>query len=406
MRKIISSFFEYLFVLCVLLEYFTAYTESPFADVTRVIRYIPFLILPVLIFYKGKVFKSDFGLVIILLIGSILPMFNVVNGALRSYIERFVCFFPLTVLYIISIFRKDNNSVKNLLYRLSNVIVLEAFVSIVFWLFGSILGIVDYTFLFPIIYGDERFVPSYYGLYFETQKVLTSSFTDILVRNGGIFVEGPFHNLVLCTSLAVELFLRPHITKIRVVIIVTAILSVFSTTGYIVMLIMCFLRFMQQVSHNSRTSYFMFPLFLIILAFSIITVLDNKKETGSTSYDNRGYDIVRCIEVGLENPVLGVGIFHAGNEMGAGKNRFGYSNSLFGVFAHGGFYFLFLYVASLLFSPFFYYKKTKDKCITFLFLCYFILFTFTFSQYKYLTFLFMAIGIAYWKVPVVRHNHL
>ena len=140
----------------------------------------------------------------------------------------------------------------------------------------------------------------------------------------------------------------------------------------------------------------------MIVVFSAI--LSNKKETNERSYTNRGADIERCIEVGIENPILGVELFHETKEDGSNRNNFGFSNSLFGVFAHGGLYTLSLYILSLAYFPFLYYRRTKDKSLFSVFFCFFVLFTFTYAEYKYITIVFVATGLSLWNVYFISNN--
>ena len=145
------------------------------------------------------------------------------------------------------------------------------------------------------------------------------------------------------------------------------------------------------------------PIFILMGVFSINNILDNKKETGEYSYNSRSHDIVKCIEVGIENPIAGVGIMYKAAY--AESNFFGFSNFLFGVFAHGGFYFLLLYLFPFLIIPLILLLKYKNSSIGGILLSYFGVFSFTVSEYKVLTIFVIACSLSYWYFVVFKKRN-
>ena len=211
------------------------------------------------------------------------------------------------------------------------------------------------------------------------------------------------YNMVLCTSLSVELFLKKEIPKVRVLVLIITILSTMSTTGYFFLMFLLFLKLYNRKSKTSLLRLF-FPILLGLGLYLSYAILDNKRETSESSYVNRGSDIQRCIEIGLENPISGVGIFHEANEWGSNKNNFGFSNSLFSTFAHGGVFFFVFYAFSLLFIPLLVFRKGIDPEWASIVLCYFFLFTFTVSQYNFLSLFFVAYSLSYWDIIILQNS--
>lgn len=401
LRGIVLSILEYFLMLLLIIEFNTAYLSLPM--VSPIIYNALLLILIILILFRAKSIKIDYTIFLII-IGGLFPMLNIAEGSFGKYVRLYMVFFPLCLIYLSTLMSNSYDKAKNLLLKFSNIILVVAIVSLFFWILGSQLNIISYTFVVPNIWGTERFIPTYYGLYFETQEVLTiSSGTESTVRNSGIFNEAPMYNMMLCTALAVELFIREHISKFRVIVLVCTIFTTYSTTGYIFLIMVSVLILLtNKKMTNRRLLIILFPFILGGGYYMTSKVLESKKDTGEGSYISRGSDILRCIDVGLENPILGVGIMHGGREYGSKKNNFGYSNSLFGTFAHGGFYFLSLYIILLLVLPFLIYKQINELWWILVYLGYFVLFTFTVSQYKYCTIFFMAYSYAYWNV--IAHN--
>lgn len=405
MLKKIESFLVYVLLILIILEFNTPYGLFLIMAAT----FLPVLVLALLILLNVARTKPDYGLVCLMIVGSVLPLLNVVEEGRGSFIRLFWMVLPLLTVYlIIKIKQKGLYGVKDILFKFSNIIVIEALISLFFWLLGSQLEIIPYTALIPNSWQGERFIPTWFGLYFETQDTMVGSdaLTSV-IRNSGCFNEAPMHNMVLSTALAIELFLRKPIEKRRIVILVITVVSTLTTTGYLLMLMMLLLKIYPYIDNQKKVwVILLMPVVLLICFFAVNAIIENQKNTRETSYNSRSGDIMKCIEVGMQNPLLGVGLFHKWEEGGSSQNNYGYSNSLFTIFAHGGIYTEILYVFSLFLAPFLFYRKARDPSIFLFFLCYFVLFSFTVSWQRYMTLLFMAIGIALWDVYILNRKKL
>lgn len=148
-------------------------------------------------------------------------------------------------------------------------------------------------------------------------------------------------------------------------------------------------------------------LILLFLFGSILiadSIVDNKIKTGGdNSIKSRTEDIITCIEVGMKHPILGVGLVTTKEDKLVWEGKeFGYSNSIFAIFARGGLYALSLYLIALILIPYLYYKKHRDKKLLFTMLCFFIVFSFTNSYAKYLTLIFLAWGLSNINLKLVK----
>lgn len=396
LKQGIISFFEYLLMLMIILEFNTPYIYFPLIK-NLVNFFIIISALVLLLFHWRNLSLEIFAFAFLLLIGAIFPFMHVYEGRITSYIKIYFIIFPLLFLLLASYITSQGLDINRLMSKFSNIVFSIAVISISFWLFGSILGYVESTAVIPNSWGGDHFIPTYYGLYFETQEATASEGIGILVRNSGIFNEGPMYNMILCTSLAYEIFLNGTTRLFKIVTIVIAILTTVSTTGFIFLLLLFSVKgYMALSSKYGLQMVLLFPVILFLGIVAISTVLDNKKEKGEGSYNSRSRDITKCIEVGIEHPVTGVGIFFNSEENSSDNRSFGYSNSLFGTFAHGGFYFLFLYLIPLFVMPIFVFFKNGDSQFLMMLLSFFLLFSFTVSQYRVLTVFMLSYSLSYW----------
>lgn len=285
----------------------------------------------------------------------------------------------------------------SLFLRYSNIVIVLAVVSLIMWMLCSLLGIIPLTMQIPSYWtqgGYLRFISTYWGIYFETQHF--SLFSIEAWRNTGIFNEGPMYNMILCTSLAIECFIRLKKSTVRIVILVLAIITTVTTTGQFLLIMLLFWTFIKKISRKQQKLLILFfPVLFYCTCIGINVLMEEKLESekGSSSVDTRSDSIGKCLEVGFEHPVLGVGLM-------SGKVRIRslvldeHSNSLFELFAYGGLYVVTLYIGGLLILPFLYYIKYKDLQWLLTMGRFFIIFSVTLSQYRYLTLLFLAWGLS------------
>lgn len=388
-KNYIVEILEYMFVFLIILEFNTAYMYFPV--VGSILTNAPILTLLLLVAFKSNSLKFNY-LIILYLIGSVIPLFNVFKGEEFTYIKLYMLFVPITAMYCFCL--NEEKRPYSLLLKFSNIVVIEASISIFFWIFGTNLGMISPTMYVPNNWGFlNRLIPSYYNIYFETQEVALG------IRNSGIFNEGPMHNMILCIALSIECFMREKIRYVIVCIFVVAILSTQTTTGILFLAILPIVLYIFL--KRKKINFFSIVLapFLIVLFLNFSTyIIDDKREYegGNISVESRSYDIERCIEVGMENPILGVGLFRKSLERSyvRSKSQYGGSNSIFKAFAHGGAYTFTLYVVLFLFVPLYYYIRKQKNNWPPVVLLFFIVFAITSSLYKILTFFFLGFVIS------------
>lgn len=385
---------EYLLVFFIIIEFNTPYLF--FEDVKRIIQIFPIFILLLLLIISNYSIKNKFNIQIFAyLLGALFPILILREHNYSAYIMRYILVLPLLWMYLIQRKAHGVSAYCSLFLKFSNVMVVIALTSLVMWLLCSIFQLVPITSYFP--YGwvsNMEFVPTYWGIYFETQSIIVLG--ERIWRNTGIFSEGPMFNMALCAAFIIEYFIRPIKSKLRLWVLAIAIFTTFTTTGQFFLIGIIIWTLFNKIGRRDRIILlFIVPLFLYLGYIATGSLLKNKMETGGdASVDSRSEDIVLCIEAGMENPILGVGlILREGEALWHGK-MLGRNNSLFAVFARGGLYALALYVGALLLIPYLYYRKYKDPAWFLAMLSYFLIFAITISFLKYLTFLFMAWGLS------------
>lgn len=385
---------EYLVILCIIIEFYTPYTVSTL--ILRVTQFLPIFILLILISISRYSIKYKENLyILIYLIGAVFPLLTLPRDAYQGFILRYILVLPLLWMYIMLRKRISQHAYLSIFLKYSNTVTVIAFISIIMWLLCSVLQLIPPTAIIPFEWGDRTTVSTYLGIYFETQS--TSLFGLPSWRNSGIFNEAPMYNMILCTAFAIEFFIRPQASKIRIWILLLTILTTLTTTGQLYLILIAGWYIYKKVNKRHRILIAILAPLLLIGGYLITnSIIENKIKTGGeTSVNDRSEDIMICLEVGMEHPCFGIGLVTSkgSNLLWHGK-EFGFSNSLFAIFARGGLYALILYIVALVFIPYCYYKKYRDYRWLFTMLCFFLVFSFTNSYAKYLTFLFLAWGLS------------
>ena len=383
---------EYALFVLVILEFNTAYLE--YEPLQKYLFYGTAFLCFLLLLYRKRPIKLD-GILIIYFLGSFLPFLNVYPGTEKQYIKLYWVILPMFMLYFLSLRRVGFDRITSFLLKYSNIGTILALISLVYWVFGSTLEVIQPTLYVPNSWrGDGvRLIPTYHFLYFETQE---SSFMGYeTVRNSGIFNEGPMYNMILCVALSMELFLRTRKSVWRIIVLIITIFTTFTTTGFLFLGVaiawVVFVFFSQKARVFIIASL---PLLIIgMMNFSNAIVEDKEdSSSGASSVDARTTDILTCIDIGLANPVLGQGLFTKKATESEG-GTYGFSNSLFTIFADGGLYTVFLYFAALVLIPLRYFSRKHMIFWPLLMFSFFIIFAFTASPFKVLTLLFVAFGL-------------
>ena len=223
--------------------------------------------------------------------------------------------------------------IEKILDKMVKIIIILAYISLFFWLFGSVLNIISPTNYVINAWTDGVITPSYYNLHFDTQGV---SFLGIqFIRNSGIFAEGPMWNLMLSLAIMIQILLLPKNNK-REILLICTIFTVASTTGiFIVGVLILYKVFIYFKGVQKFISLTTFP----FLFYVLIQVFDEKASTSSASI--RLDDFVAGLFAWNESIFFGSGFYNGLKVLESYmdtslRTNLGNSDSLVLILAQGG----------------------------------------------------------------------
>lgn len=263
----------------------------------------------------------------------------------------FLLLYAIFPLFILVCYR--NSVLDKIFDYLSSIIAWLALSSSILWLFGPFLGVLKPNCTFPDTWSDgslssgEAF--GYYGLLYQLQWSGFGSFFGF--RNTSIFGEGPAFAFYLIIALLVELFYFKKYKLWRVFSFIAALVTSFSTTGWILALgiFVAYFYSKSTISKRARNLIVFIAFCLFCAAFSVSHVLFASKVDTSSGAIHMD-DFKAGFAAWLSSPILGNGI---GNNdavvpfMSSSRdNNTGFSNTFLFVLATGGLLYFALWLAS------------------------------------------------------------
>ena len=405
------GFLQYLFVILLILESNSIYSQI--YGIHLIIRsfLIMFsigIILFFLIVTKPKLYKNIFGFVIYIFISGLLMFINTdsLNGKI-IIILVFLLYLPLTLIYI------SNLKIKgliDLLKKFVNVVIVLCIISMIFWVMSSIFNILRPTSTIKTVWGKPYSIfDTFFYLHFNTQDVwwITGS---PLIRNTGIFVEGPMYAYILIIALIFNNLLCFEETKSNLrknAILFITMISTFSVTGVICAILLIIPNYIYHLKKKKKNKKLYTIMIVIVLVMILITIpfwinlLNKKLQTGSAIH--RQMDIKNGLEIFVKKPVLGNGILYDKISEDDYENGYGYSNTIIPVLTDGGIMLGLIYllpVILLMYKNFKWDRKNINKYILLSLIYMIILFT-TLVQYR-LTLMFLIAIIYYLQFNIRR----
>lgn len=313
-----------------------------------------------------------------------------------TFFARFVIVLPITTYIICS--RSKRDGCNFLLYKFVNVMVFLSVCSLVLWILGSLQHILSPNTVIEAYWGGKYIYKGYFGLLFERQY--DESFGFKIMRNQGIFTEGPMYSLCLVISIGSEMFLKSEKEKKysikKLIILTAAVITTFTTTGFILTLIIYALAFLKKMPKDKILKIlktFISIIAVIVVAFIVRSLYIEK--SSSYSWMIRMMHYTAEFRAWMHSPIFGNGYgdYLKANLIG-GINMNGSSNAIFSVLSQGGivlfFTYLFAFGMSLRGAV-----KHDEKGMIFFILIIAIEFCVTLFQYTFLMLLILAVFYAY-----------
>lgn len=302
----------------------------------------------------------------------------------------------ILILLVRFVFSADGvQKVRGILLSFKYLMAVVAGVSVLCWVFLSLLHVIPYPWSGNVYVdwsdtGEMIRRSRFLYIYFETQWFITR----YVARNSAIFVEGPMANYCFSLALMMEVYLEDHaprrVHRLVKGVLIAAILTTFTTTGYLLLLAMGILSMAKKIrTRNARIVLFFFVAVAIGLMLNKLTT-----DSASVRFD----DVRAGINAWLDHPFFGVGFenheYVARYASYWRLDNLGYSNSPLAVLSNGGIFLAALYGYALL-----RFLQNAVRHANFAhraFLAFFLfLFTVTIIPYQYITMLIilmLAVG--------------
>ncbi len=239
-----------------------------------------------------------------------------------------------------------------LFYCIEKIVLLLAVVSLFFWLFGEILNLIHPNMSVTINWGQIRECKGFYGLKFVTN--FSNSFGKGLPINSGICTEGPMFCLWLCIALAIELFLKENVSKVKIILLIATIFSTLSTTGIFFISTCAAIKYVDYMKGRATTGKIVLTVLLMMLLPVALGALQQVYllKASTSSYLIRLQDYRAGVLMWMDDPVFGSGY---GRMLSLQKyvlvskaGNVGFSNSIAAILGTGGLWMFLIYAYSII----------------------------------------------------------
>ena len=421
---------EYIFILFVILSFRTpfaaaAYKNYYFDEIVAILSIVLFFIEAYKVKIKYILFNkwvSVFFLYYIIMIFYII-MGGIGNG-LKQFIAKFLIILPVLSLTFSLYFYE--HKIINLLKKYNNIMCIIALISLYFWFFGSILHYIQPTGKIYADWGGLYNYPSYHNLYFERQFL---TFMGIKVlRNMGIFLEGPMYSSCLVIAIASELFLSDDLKYYedyntnykylhnfkrlfypKTLILILTLFTTLTTTGYIMLIVMIFLLILINNPRNQQIKLlkYVFTIFIAIIAFYLAYMIFLDKSV-TMSWKTRSDDYIAGFRAWMRSPVWGNGFGNLYAVVTQYMSSFrhdnlGFSNGIFVVLIEGGLVFISIYLIPVITCMYNSIKQSKTGIAAFTVVV-MIEFSVAVIHYEFLMMLMLALLYSFTIYSISKKN--
>lgn len=262
--------------------------------------------------------------IIFILLTFMLLILEYLNFKFSLHIFILMIFDPIMLMtcFYYSYYEGDS---KSLFYKFENIMLILAFISILFWLL-ALIGVktnmntsVNWATNTDFSKPTEN-ISGYFDLDFLAQgKVAFFGFSNV-IRNTGIFNEAPIYSSLLVIALFIELFFR-NIRKVfnyRSILLIITIISTTSTNGVFLLVLALLLEYFSLTNKkimlqkkNKIFLSFIFLLLFVVSALILKSLLFYKTDYSlGSSYSVRMNDFLVAFNEWKCHPILGVGLYN------------------------------------------------------------------------------------------------
>lgn len=264
-----------------------------------------------------------------------------------------------------------------------NWMTIIGLISLILWVLVSCMRIIPFNSSilsdWSTFNGYAARISSYHNIYFETQYI------NNFPRNSAIFPEAPMASLHFLMAFAMNfLFCNEKWHKLRNLILVLAVISTFSSTGYIGIVLLITYKMIFNNFGKKEVNYlgiFGIIMLLIVSVLIINSIFSQKMTTESGSI--RRDDYLAAFNAWKTSPIFGVGLVSDSvkSYMSLWRNyNLGFSNSLMDVLSHGGLYLFLLYIMAAIKGVMSGVKARNYNMIMFVFIVFYLFATTIFTN--------------------------
>ena len=225
-----------------------------------------------------------------------------------------------------------------------NIVVLIATISLVIWFLGPVMGVLQTNCTIENSWTDTGFTvftPGYFGLHYLPQTSMLGNGL-LVVRNTSFFAEAPMYSLVLAIAVIFEIFFAKKARVPVLILLSVAILTTFSTTGIIAILLAGLYWVLDVTSSRSKQFRTVVSLLFVLLIIVVAMVSQQLVETklSSSSGSIRLDDLQAGYKAWSRNFIVGNGFYVTdiiqSYMSGFRSGNIGFSNTIFDILAKGG----------------------------------------------------------------------
>lgn len=351
-------------------------------------------------FYHGKMRIHLKSILIVSFIVIYLIFYIVVTRSnLWTYLTKHILAFIIFFFYCGTLIR--NGKIGEFAKAFVDVVSVVASISLFFWLFGSVLGLINGIPKSYIWAGNHTTV-NYFWLYFENAIQSTKILGRAVIRNTGIYAEAPGFSgyLIMALSIAIPAENEKFPLKQKILLIIT-MLTTLSTKGLIAVMILIALTYLFMYPAKSPSKFIQKFIFAIIIitavSVGIFLLLEDKSTT--SSYIVRMDDVQAAISTWKNHVLFGSGYWETSEiiqnfKLSRGN---GLSMGLTLLLAQGGIYMVAFYAMPFIWAL--YVSRHMDKVLFIRILIFGIMIVFNLListfQYDATTIFIIACGYAF-----------
>ena len=332
--------------ICFVLDIGTVYTHIPNSfHLSGLVAYLPIFFLLLLVITRRRYNEDNVrrALKTCIFLLLFLLVYAIISGSLLRVTIPKIFLVVSMVLYFVL---EESNGDLKLLVAYRNIIFILAVISLFFWSFGCILHIINPNSTVTCYWGGAQILKSYYMLHFEREQ--TYLFGIWITANRSIFTERAFASFAFSIAFLYELLIEEQKSKIRLVMLGMAMISTFSITGLIIMILTIMLYYIFNGNNKTIITLFkilLVPVVVFVSYYSIKYLLDVKFSMG-LSASSRMQSFGNGFKAWLQSPIWGYG-YGNGDEILQLFNT-GSSNSISMILTRGGLMITLLYAYAII----------------------------------------------------------